>query len=711
MRTRAWLALVLALLLAFPATASAISGAKVPDATSPAVRTLSGGALGLLFSSDDDIPGVPIPASPFAGAVDAITDPDDVYAIVLNAGDSLQVSMTGPAGTDFDLYLYRNNTGSIADGYILASSSDVGSEEMFSWTPWSDETVYLDVYAVSGTGAYTITWQIQAKAADDDVPGVPIPASPIEDFVDRGTDTADVFAVTLAAGERIGAELLGESGDFDLELYAPATPSIWDGSTWVLEGSYGDEAAESISHVAAAAGTYYLVVTAFDGGDDYTLTWGTHVAEADDDVPGVPLPASPVIGSMSVSDPDDVYSIELQGGQTFVVSMTGPPEAEADFDLYLYPPGTGSVSADPNVASSTHSDSAESITYVAAQTGTYYVDVCRYGGAGTYTLTWSIDGESPGVGVIAVAGTDRIGTAIEGSKLAYPTGADTVVIATALNWPDALGGSALAGVLDAPILLTYPGALPSTVLDEIRRLGADEAVILGGEGAVSLTVETALKNELGTASGVVTRIAGGNRYTTADAVATEVMDILGAAYDGVALVATGGDFPDALAAAPLAAANGWPLFLANPASGLSAASKAAMSRVESVLILGGTGAVSVATESYLNTTYGDADVDRLAGGNRYSTAVDIASYGVTHAGLSWDRVGIATGENYPDALAGGVLQGKVGSVMLLTPSTTLSLDAAAALTTHKGEINTVTFFGGEGAVYPAVRTAVSAQLE
>lgn len=105
------------------------------------------------------------------------------------------------------------------------------------------------------------------------MPGVPIPASPIDDFVDRGTDTADVFAVTLAAGELIEADLIGESGDFDLELHAPGTPSIWTGSTWVLEGSYGDYATESISHQATVAGTYYLVVTAYKGGDDYILIW------------------------------------------------------------------------------------------------------------------------------------------------------------------------------------------------------------------------------------------------------------------------------------------------------------------------------------------------------------------------------------------------------------------------------------------------------
>jgi putative cell wall-binding protein len=131
-----------------------------------------------------------------------------------------------------------------------------------------------------------------------------------------------------------------------------------------------------------------------------------------------------------------------------------------------------------------------------------------------------------------------------------------------------------------------------------------------------------------------------------------------------------------------------------------------MADVTRVRVLGGTGAVSPATYSYLSTRFGAGNVARLAGLTRYDTAVAIANWGVSDAGLGWDRVGIATGQDYPDALAGGVLQGKVGSVMLLTLPTTLHASTATALETNAGAIHTVTFFGGTGAVSIAVRTAV-----
>lgn len=311
--------------------------------------------------------------------------------------------------------------------------------------------------------------------------------------------------------------------------------------------------------------------------------------------------------------------------------------------------------------------------------------------------------------VIPVEGLSRIDTAIRASELAYPVrldpdGARTVLLATGQNWPDALGGSALAGALDGPILLTAKTALPEAVSDEIVRLQARKAIILGGENAVGPEVHRALVDLLG--DGNVERIQGGSRYETADAIARRVISVRGAAYDGHAFVATGGNFPDALAAAPLAAARAWPLYLVDPNKGMSSATKTAMNGVTDVIILGGWAAVRSATEWYLNDRFTDARVDRLQGESRYETAAVIAGHGVATAGLAWERVGLATGANYPDALAGGVLQGSVGSVMLLTRPDVLSAEAATVLEANKGAIDTVTFFGGRNALSIGVRTTV-----
>ncbi|HYM52216.1 MAG TPA: cell wall-binding repeat-containing protein, partial [Candidatus Dormibacteraeota bacterium] len=85
------------------------------------------------------------------------------------------------------------------------------------------------------------------------------------------------------------------------------------------------------------------------------------------------------------------------------------------------------------------------------------------------------------------------------------------------------------------------------------------------------------------------RLAGADRYATAAAVSAASF---GAGVP-VAYVATGTNFPDALAAGPVAARAGGPILLTSPGS-LSAATAAELRRVDpsGVIIVGSSGAVS-----------------------------------------------------------------------------------------------------------------------
>jgi len=125
--------------------------------------------------------------------------------------------------------------------------------------------------------------------------------------------------------------------------------------------------------------------------------------------------------------------------------------------------------------------------------------------------------------------------------------------------------------------------------------------------------------------------------------------------------------------------------------------------VKDVYVLGGTGAVSAGVMSAVDTKFGT--VERLAGDDRYQTAVAVAEKGVAE-GMTWDGVAFATGTNFPDALTGGVAQGKNGSVMVLTQSTALNSAVAAKIEANKADIGLVRFLGGTGAISDAVKTAV-----
>jgi len=320
----------------------------------------------------------------------------------------------------------------------------------------------------------------------------------------------------------------------------------------------------------------------------------------------------------------------------------------------------------------------------------------------TISATFAINAE---VIVENFSGDNRYDTTVLASIAAYPDGADAVVIATGANWPDALGGASLAGALDGPILLTQPAAVPASVMNEITRLDATKAVIIGGPPAVSVAVENALKAKLGSAN--VERLSGNTRYETANAVAARVIALTGGGFSGDAFIATGANFPDSLAASPIAVAGKRPLYLV-PATATGA--PALPTAVKRVAILGSTNAVNANVENSLKTKLGSSNVVRLGGTTRYETAAVIATYGVDHAGLSWDRVAITTGLNFPDALGGGVLQGKTGSVMLLTDPNILSAPTRTALTTNEATIYTIRYFGSTKAVTQAVRDAIEAIL-
>lgn len=301
-----------------------------------------------------------------------------------------------------------------------------------------------------------------------------------------------------------------------------------------------------------------------------------------------------------------------------------------------------------------------------------------------------------------VDGPSRYETAIQISQDGWAdSSSEYVVIATGENWPDALGGSALAGAYGAPVLLTSKTELLPEVADEIERLGATEIYVLGGTRALADGVSSALEALVGT-DGSVMRLGGADRYETAEIVAEEVVATLGTDYDGTAFVATGLNFADALAGSPLAAANGWPVYLA-PHPTISATTITAMqdAGVTDCILLGGDAAMPEGTNVILLAAGFDAI--RIDGLDRYDTAAKVASYGVTDAGLGWNDVAIATGMTFPDALAGGAAQGQRGSVMLLTNQASVPSYTSDTLVDNKASIANVRFFGGLSAVSEAVR--------
>lgn len=145
---------------------------------------------------------------------------------------------------------------------------------------------------------------------------------------------------------------------------------------------------------------------------------------------------------------------------------------------------------------------------------------------------------------------DRYKTAVKIGKF---ISTDTVIITTGNDYPDALAIGPFAAKKGYPILFTTKDSLNSDTKQALTDWKIKNAIIVGGVGVVSKTVE----DEMNSMQIKVTRLSGDNRYLTALKIVSNFND---GSFKGV-LVATGSDFPDALAGGPLATKKDYPIFL------------------------------------------------------------------------------------------------------------------------------------------------------
>lgn len=292
----------------------------------------------------------------------------------------------------------------------------------------------------------------------------------------------------------------------------------------------------------------------------------------------------------------------------------------------------------------------------------------------------------PATAVRRVQGDSRIRTAVEVSER-YFGSADTVVVARADGFADALAGASLAGVRGASMLFVDRDEVPSEVLREIDRLGATTVIALGGTQAISEAVVRRLGAQ---------RIAGADRYATAAAIAAAV-DRRRAAQD--VFLVTGEGFADAVAVAALAAKLRAPILL-TARDTLPRATREALESIDParVRVVGGT---NVIRESVLDDVrgLGFTVAPRLAGPTRYDTSAQIVAASIDAGMRSTHRI-VVSGEGYADALAAAPAAGLTNRVLALAPRINVG---PSPLALHDGcTIDEIEVVGGEGAISATV---------
>ena len=287
--------------------------------------------------------------------------------------------------------------------------------------------------------------------------------------------------------------------------------------------------------------------------------------------------------------------------------------------------------------------------------------------------------------IVRVDGEDRYATAAAIADEVAP-GVDRVLLATGVDFPDALAAGPIAGSRGWPILLVEPDRLPQATADALDRLDPGAITVLGGPAAVEDTVLQAARTHT---SGPVNWLEGADRYATAARVVDEYVD----AGVSVAYVATGLGFADALAGGPAAVVTGGPLLLVEQ-DDVPAATMRTLQRLRPgrIVVLGGPTAVSQDVRDRL-ASLTDGPVQRVAGPDRYATAAAIAAEAFP------DPVStayLATGETFPDALAGGPAAGRDGAPLLTVRHDCVPDVVADAL--ERLDPDTVVVLGGPAAV-------------
>lgn len=312
--------------------------------------------------------------------------------------------------------------------------------------------------------------------------------------------------------------------------------------------------------------------------------------------------------------------------------------------------------------------------------------------SGTNEVVWTnINGQAVTRNVASskIFGLDRYATSIRVSNQLYPTGFPTdkaekvVILATGQNPADALSAATLSPKYGkAPLLLTQSIAnLLPEVKNEIVRLGTRKVIIVGGPGVISPTIE----KEIQGLNIETERLSGINRYETNQKILEKLGDVNGV------LLASGESYADALAAAPIAAANNWAIVL-TPKESISTSSLAYM-KDKQIVVLGGEGVIYESIANTIRSQNGASKVVRLGGIDRYETLASMLWYFKDN--IKSETVLVATGTNFPDAMAAAPLSiNNKAPLILVDDVLNKSVESFLMKYAEENKVNNVIRIGG-----------------
>lgn len=272
------------------------------------------------------------------------------------------------------------------------------------------------------------------------------------------------------------------------------------------------------------------------------------------------------------------------------------------------------------------------------------------------------------------AGQDRYATAAA-LVSSESTWADTAVIASGSDYPDALAAAPLAAKLNAPVLLTAQSHLPTATRKALERGGFTRAVVVGGPNSISSSVAT----ELGAMGVAVERVGGASRFETAALVAARVCP----EQTCPAFVVSGSTFADALSAGAAASKHAGVVLLAR--GGLPGGQIPWYLNAQRSYIVGGQAKEQLGPDMPKPSAV-------FAGQDRFATAALVGAEFFPAAGTAM----LVSGETFPDALAASGISALEDAPILL--ATSRNLPGATAGYLGSSQISRIEITGGPNSV-------------
>jgi hypothetical protein len=274
----------------------------------------------------------------YPGSVDPLDDPLDLYTMQAPvSGQVFSVSIYVPTypNCKMALELFDQNKAVLERSFIDSRYQSISFQAVKSATPY-----YVSVIAVSGSGDYTLSFNLETPAVI--APGTSVVDRPL---ARAGDNPCDWYSFAMAGSTNNG--LNNDVAEFTVTKTAGMVLDVSIFALWTelaqhaYNHSLDHQSGNMITAAASYTGSYYVKVWARSGNGTYTISMGVLQSSLNDNdnigTTATKLNNTPVSSWVDQAyDHYDFYKVFLMQGETLDVNMTLNQHTGGKYTMWLY---------------------------------------------------------------------------------------------------------------------------------------------------------------------------------------------------------------------------------------------------------------------------------------------------------------------------------------------------------------------------------------